>query len=35
MTAIFEVLADECRRRILDLLADAGRPVGDLVASCR
>ena len=31
MTATFEVLADEGRRRILDLLAEAERPVGDLV----
>ena len=33
MTATFEVLAEESRRRILDLLAQAERPVGDLVAS--
>ena len=31
MTATFEVLAEESRRRILDLLAEAERPVGDLV----
>ena len=31
MTATFEVLADESRRRILDLLAEEERPVGDLV----
>lgn len=31
MTATFEVLADESRRRILDLLAEGERPVGDLV----
>ncbi len=31
MKAIFEALADENRRRILDLLADGERPVGDLV----
>jgi DNA-binding transcriptional ArsR family regulator len=29
--AAFEVLADGNRRRILDLLRDAERPVGDLV----
>jgi DNA-binding transcriptional ArsR family regulator len=32
VTAIFEVLAEESRRRILDLLAEGERPVGDLVA---
>jgi DNA-binding transcriptional ArsR family regulator len=31
VTATFEVLAEESRRRILDLLAEAERPVGDLV----
>ncbi len=31
MTSTFEVLADESRRRILDLLANGERPVGDLV----
>ena len=31
MTATFEALADESRRRILDLLADGERSVGDLV----
>jgi DNA-binding transcriptional ArsR family regulator len=31
VTAIFGALADESRRRILDLLADGERPVGDLV----
>jgi DNA-binding transcriptional ArsR family regulator len=31
VTATFEVLAEESRRRILDLLADGERPVGDLV----
>ena len=31
MTGIFEALADESRRVILDLLADGERPVGDLV----
>lgn len=31
MTATFEVLAEESRRRILDLLVDGERPVGDLV----
>jgi DNA-binding transcriptional ArsR family regulator len=31
MTATFEVLAEESRRRILDLLAEEERPVGDLV----
>jgi DNA-binding transcriptional ArsR family regulator len=32
VTATFEVLAEESRRRILDLLAREERPVGDLVA---
>jgi DNA-binding transcriptional ArsR family regulator len=31
MTAIFEVLAEESRREILDLLAERERPVGELV----
>jgi DNA-binding transcriptional ArsR family regulator len=31
VTATFEVLAEESRRRILDLLVDGERPVGDLV----
>jgi DNA-binding transcriptional ArsR family regulator len=31
VAAIFEVLAEESRRRILDLLVDGERPVGDLV----
>jgi DNA-binding transcriptional ArsR family regulator len=31
VTATFEVLAEESRRRILDLLAEKERPVGDLV----
>ena len=31
MTATFEVLAEESRRRILDLLVQQERPVGDLV----
>ena len=31
MTATFEVLAEESRRRILDLLVAEERPVGDLV----
>lgn len=31
MTATFEVLAEESRRRILDLLIERNRPVGDLV----
>jgi DNA-binding transcriptional ArsR family regulator len=31
MAASFEVLAEPNRRRILDLLRDAERPVGDLV----
>lgn len=33
MTTTFEVLAEPNRRRILDLLADGERPVGDLVAA--
>jgi DNA-binding transcriptional ArsR family regulator len=33
VTATFEVLAEPNRRRILDLLRDAERPVGDLVAA--
>lgn len=33
MTAVFEVLAEHNRRRILDLLREAERPVGDLVAA--
>lgn len=33
MTATFEVLAEPNRRRILDLLRDEERPVGDLVAA--
>ncbi len=33
MTAVFEVLAEPSRRRILDLLAEGERPVGDLVGS--
>ncbi|MFC3996424.1 ArsR/SmtB family transcription factor [Nocardiopsis sediminis] len=32
MTAVFEVLAEPNRRRILDLLRVAERPVGDIVA---
>jgi len=32
VTAAFEVLAEESRRRILDLLAEEERPVGELVA---
>jgi DNA-binding transcriptional ArsR family regulator len=32
VTATFEVLAEESRRRILDLLAEEERPVGELVA---
>jgi len=32
MTSTFEVLAEESRRRILDLLGEEERPVGDLVA---
>ena len=32
MTATFEVLAEESRRQILDLLMEQERPVGDLVA---
>ena len=31
MTATFEVVAEESRRRILDLLVEEERPVGDLV----
>ncbi len=31
MTATFEVLAEESRRRILDLLMEDERPVGELV----
>jgi DNA-binding transcriptional ArsR family regulator len=31
VTVTFEVLAEEVRRRILDLLVEAERPVGDLV----
>ena len=31
MEALFEVLAEPSRRRILDLLADRERPVGELV----
>ena len=31
MTTTFEVLAEESRRRILDLLVEGERPVGDLV----
>ena len=31
MTATFEVLAEESRRRILDLLVEGERPVGELV----
>jgi DNA-binding transcriptional ArsR family regulator len=31
VVAVFEVLAEPTRRRILDLLRDAERPVGDLV----
>ncbi len=31
MTATFEVLAEESRRRILDLLVEEERPVGELV----
>jgi DNA-binding transcriptional ArsR family regulator len=33
VTATFEVLAEESRRQILDLLIEGERPVGDLVAS--
>jgi DNA-binding transcriptional ArsR family regulator len=32
VTATFEVLAEESRRQILDLLVQAERPVGELVA---
>ena len=31
MSSTFEVLAEESRRRILDLLVERERPVGDLV----
>ena len=31
MEALFEVLAEPSRRRILDLLAERERPVGELV----
>ena len=31
MATTFEVLAEDSRRRILDLLAEGERPVGDLV----
>lgn len=31
MTATFEVLAEDSRRRILDALVEGERPVGDLV----
>lgn len=31
MAVMFEVLAEESRRRILDLLVERERPVGDLV----
>jgi len=31
VTSTFEVLAEESRRRILDLLAERERPVGELV----
>ena len=33
MTAVFEVLAEPNRRRILDLLLEAEQPVGDLVTA--
>jgi len=33
VTATFEVLAEESRRRILDLLVEEERPVGELVAA--
>ncbi len=33
MTATFEVLAEESRRRILDLLMQGERPVGELVGA--
>jgi DNA-binding transcriptional ArsR family regulator len=33
MAAVFEVLAEPQRRRILDLLRDEERPVGDLVTA--
>jgi DNA-binding transcriptional ArsR family regulator len=32
MTTTFEVLAEDGRRRILDLLVEGERPVGDLVS---
>ena len=32
MTTVFEVLADPARRRIVDVLKDGERSVGDLVA---
>ena len=32
MSSTFEVLAEQSRRRILDLLVERERPVGDLVA---
>jgi DNA-binding transcriptional ArsR family regulator len=35
MAMVFEVLAEPHRRRILDLLRDAERPVGDLVGILR
>jgi DNA-binding transcriptional ArsR family regulator len=35
MVVVFEVLAEPNRRRILDLLRVAERPVGDLVAKLR
>jgi DNA-binding transcriptional ArsR family regulator len=35
MTMVFEVLAEPHRRRILDLLRDAERPVGDLAGILR
>jgi DNA-binding transcriptional ArsR family regulator len=31
MTTTFEVLAEDCRRRILDALVQGERPVGELV----
>ena len=33
MVAVFDVLAEPNRRQILDLLRDAERPVGELVAA--
>jgi DNA-binding transcriptional ArsR family regulator len=33
VTATFEVLAEESRRRILDLLVEEERPVGELVGA--